>query len=131
VSFSLLRAAAAVSVLTLFMLAAAVSRPSFAADATEISPAVAQARAYFDRAPLVNVRLDRASALEFAEFTRSNVGKTLEIRADDKVIVRARLLEPLLGGELVINGLATVAEAEAFAKGLVSGQSKLIFRVAD
>lgn len=48
----------------------------------------------------VYVTLDEQSRKDFFEFSRRNVGKVIEILADDVVLVSPKILDPILGGHL-------------------------------
>ncbi len=40
----------------------------------------------------------------FAEFTANNVGRTVEVRIDGKVVMRPIIREPIKGGSVQVSG---------------------------
>ena len=68
---------------------------------------VVSATAGFDQRtnePIVEYKLSPASGKLFAEATRKNVGRKLEMRVDGQVVVSAVIREPILGGSGQISG---------------------------
>lgn len=65
--------------------------------------------------PQVAIRFDNIGARKFGEITKNNVGSMLAVILDDKVISAPRLNEAILGGNAVISGRFTVAEASNLA----------------
>ncbi len=117
--------------LVLMLLAAAMPWRAAADDASEISLKVLSARAFHTDAPGVTIRLDPAGREKLASFTRANTGRTLEIEFGGKVLMRAKLREPILGEVLAVSGAASVSEAVAIADQLSSGGAPLIVRAVD
>jgi preprotein translocase subunit SecD len=65
--------------------------------------------------PVINMVLTAQGARRLADITRRNVGKDLALRIDGKVLSSPRVMEPVLGGQLMISGIGTVEEAQAIA----------------
>jgi preprotein translocase subunit SecD len=80
---------------------------------------------------MVLFKLTEASARRFAELTTQNVGKTLAIRVDGRVLSKPVVREPILGGSGQISGGLTAEQARDIANRLASGAAKLEFEVAD
>lgn len=78
---------------------------------------------YDDRTgqPVINFRLDTAGARQFAEITRTNVGKPFAIVLDGKVLSAPVINEPIPGGSGQISGSFTLAEATDLAALLRAG----------
>lgn len=66
--------------------------------------------------PVLNVMLNKAGSQRLADLSTRYVGHETELALDGRVIVRPRILEPLLGGGLQITGVDTIAEAEQLLK---------------
>lgn len=71
--------------------------------------------------PVVSFRFDTRGAMQFGEVTRANVGQSLAIVLDGKVISAPRIREPILGGSGVITGNFTTQEAQDLALLLRAG----------
>ncbi|MBN9023096.1 MAG: hypothetical protein J0H08_13595 [Rhizobiales bacterium] len=84
---------------------------------------VVAALAAFDStgAAVVNVRLNPESQRAFDAFTTANVGRTIEVRVDGRVVSAPVIRDPITGGELVISGSLTVEEAGDLAMLLRDG----------
>jgi preprotein translocase subunit SecD len=117
--------------LVLLLLAAVLPWSAAADDANEISLKVLWARPFHTDAPGVTVRFDPASREKLAGFTRTNTGRTLEVEFRGKVLLRAKLREPVLGEVLGLSGIASASEAVAIAEQLSSGSAPLIVRAVD
>jgi preprotein translocase subunit SecD len=105
-----------------------------AAAAQPVTLDVASASLGFDQrtgAPMVLFKLTEGSARRFAELTTQNVGKTLAIRVDGRVLSKPVVREPILGGSGQISGGLTAEQARDIANRLASGAAKLEFEVAD
>src|SRR5262245_3309525 len=67
---------------------------------------IEKATAAFDertKEPVVTFRLTERSGRLFAEFTKMNIGRTIEIRVDGKVIMKPIIREPILGGSVQVS----------------------------
>jgi preprotein translocase subunit SecD len=71
--------------------------------------------------PVVSFRFDTRGAMQFGEVTRANVGRSLAIVLDGKVISAPRIREPILGGSGVITGNFTTQQAQDLALLLRAG----------
>ncbi len=65
-----------------------------------------------DGRPVVSFRFTSAGGKRFGEATKENVGRSLAIVLDDKVISAPRVNEPILGGSGIISGGFTVQQAK-------------------
>ncbi|MFZ0422507.1 MAG: hypothetical protein WAL80_06485 [Xanthobacteraceae bacterium] len=111
------------------LLAAAITASTIAsAFAQTLQIEVAQAEPGYDPrtgAPVVNFRMTPGSARAFAELTQKNVGRTVAVIVDGRVISKPVILQPILGGAAVIEDHLGVEEARTMAAGLSAGTSKL------
>ncbi len=71
--------------------------------------------------PIVNIEFNMSGAKKFAAMTSQNIGKTIAIVLDGKVISAPRVNEPILGGEVQISGSFSVQEANELAANLNAG----------
>ena len=71
--------------------------------------------------PVVSFRFDAAGGKRFGDTTSQNVGKRLAIVLDGQVISAPQVREPILGGNGIISGSFTVAEAQDLALLLRAG----------
>lgn len=79
---------------------------------------IAQAIAAYDAQsgmPVVNIRLEEASAERFAVFTRAHIGTRLAVMVDGVVISTPMINDAITSGNLVISGHMSMAEAERIA----------------
>ncbi len=83
------------------------------------------------REPVVTFRLTERSGRMFAEFTSNNIGRTVEIRVDGKVVMKPIIREPIKGGSVQVSGGFTLAEARELADRLNSGSAKVEADVVD
>ncbi|MGH6769241.1 MAG: SecDF P1 head subdomain-containing protein [Xanthobacteraceae bacterium] len=100
-----------------------------AASAQPLLLEVEKAEAAFDqrtRAPIISVRMSKASAKAFAELTQKSVGRPMAFRVDGKVLMKPVIREPVLGGAFQIsNSSFTVEEVKSLAAQLSSGAAKI------
>ena len=75
--------------------------------------------------PVVSVRMTAPSARAFAELTRTNVGRTVAIRIDGRVVMTPVIMEPIPSGMGQISGNFSVEQAREIAAGPASGASKM------
>ena len=68
--------------------------------------------------PSVQVTLAPKAAKLLAALTLENVGNIIELRVDGELLTSPVVQTPILGGELVISGALTMAEAKALAERL-------------
>jgi preprotein translocase subunit SecD len=74
---------------------------------------------------IVSYKMLETSGKLFAELTRKNIGRKLEIRVDGKPLIAPVVREPILGGAGQISGHFTVQQAHDLAARLNAGTSKL------
>jgi preprotein translocase subunit SecD len=79
--------------------------------------------------PMVSVRMTEESARDFARFTTENVGRTLDIRVDGKIVLQPIVREPIWGGAGQIP-VANAEEGRALAARLASGAAILEVEVS-
>ena len=71
--------------------------------------------------PYISLTLDNEGAAEFANVTRTNVGRRLAILLDGEVLSAPNIKEAILGGSAQISGQFTLDEASLLALALRSG----------
>ena len=67
----------------------------------------------------------------FAEFTANNIGRTVEVRIDGKVVMRPIIREAIKGGSVQVSGGFTLATAKELADHLNSGAARVEAEVVD
>ncbi|HZO46614.1 MAG TPA: hypothetical protein VFB68_12020 [Xanthobacteraceae bacterium] len=95
---------------------------------------IASAAPIFDertKEPVVAFRLTERSGRMFAEFTANNIGRTIEIRIDGKVMMRPIIREAIKGGSVQVSGGFTLATAKELADHLNSGAAGVEAEVVD
>jgi preprotein translocase subunit SecD len=88
----------------------------------------ADARVSFDQQtaqPIVAFRLTEPSRRMFGEFTARNVGRTVEIRVDGRVVVKPVVRVPIVDGVGQLSGGFSLDGAKQLAGRLSSGSAKL------
>ncbi len=87
---------------------------------------IVDARAQPDLAGVAAIMLtfEDAASTRLVKMTKRNVGKTIRISLDGKLLLEPFVQEPVEGGQLMISGTFTVSEAEKIAK-LISGKEPL------
>ena len=83
------------------------------------------------REPAVAFRLTERSGRLFAEFTGNNIGRTVEIRIDGKVVMKPIIREPIKGGSVQVSGGFTPKDALELADRLNSGAARVEAEVVD
>jgi preprotein translocase subunit SecD len=83
------------------------------------------------REPVVLFRLTERSGRMFAEFTANNIGRTVEVRIDGRVVMRPITREPIKGGSVQVSGGFTLASAQELADHLNSGAASVEAEVVD
>jgi preprotein translocase subunit SecD len=71
--------------------------------------------------PSVNITLKPEAKREFAELTRNRIGKSIAVILDGEVIIAPRVVTPIEGGQLIIQGDLTTGDAVRIAGLLTSG----------
>ena len=95
---------------------------------------VADAQPGFDQRtnePIVAFRLTPAAARRFADFTRENVGKVVDVRVDGRVVTSPVVREPILGGAGQISGNLSLIQAKEMAERLAAGKARLELAVRE
>ena len=75
--------------------------------------------------PELHIILSDASRETLAEFSRAHIGKTIMVRSNDRVLLQARLMSSLEGGQLRIANSQDMGEMQALVRALNSGDQKL------
>jgi preprotein translocase subunit SecD len=75
--------------------------------------------------PVVSFRMSAASAQAFAQLTRENIGRQIDIRVDGKSVMKPFVREPILGGMGQIAALLSQDQANALAARMATGQAKV------
>ena len=83
------------------------------------------------REPVVTFLLTARSGRMFAEFTTNNIGRTVEVRIDGKVVMRPIIREAIKGGSVQVSGGFTLKEAQELADRLNSGAARVEAEVVD
>lgn len=96
--------------------------------AKPLTLAIAKADVVHDPAPgqvALNLKLTPGSKQAFAAFTKANVGKTIDLSIDGAVVMSPRLVEPILGGEIMVSGTFAKGELRRLAERISSGSAKV------
>ena len=78
----------------------------------------------------LSLDLTPESRQAFAEFTTANVGKTINLSIDGKVVMAPRIMEPITGGKLMVSGNFAGGEVERIARKILDGDVKVQVDVA-
>ncbi|GLQ80453.1 hypothetical protein GCM10007881_39720 [Mesorhizobium huakuii] len=103
----------------------------FACDLAMAEPltlAIAKAAIVSDQASgqrALDLKMTPDSARAFADFTRANVGKVVDLSVDGAVVASPRLVEPILGGEVTLSGAFTAGELQRLAERISAGGAKV------
>ncbi|MFD1983206.1 hypothetical protein ACFSOZ_11050 [Mesorhizobium newzealandense] len=96
--------------------------------AEPLTLAIAKAVVVHDPAPgqaALNLKMTPDSARAFATFTTANVGKTIDLSVGGSVVMSPRLIEPILGGEVMISGRFAKGELRRLAERISAGKAKV------
>ena len=77
--------------------------------------------AYIDNQPVVSFQLTDEGTQLFADATRANIGKIIDIQLDGRSISSPKVNTAITGGSGYIEGMADVAEAQSLAMLIQSG----------
>ena len=105
---------------------------TIAAGAQRLEIAIERAELAYDPRtgqPLISFKMTEASARQFAELTRNNVGKPMSMRVDGRELTRPVIREPILGGTGQIAGNLTVQDAKDIAGRMSKGTAKVEFEI--
>lgn len=106
--------------ITLFACGLAMAEP--------LTLAIAKAAIVSDQASgqrALDLKMTPDSARAFADFTRANVGKVVDLSVDGAVVASPRLVEPILGGEVTLSGAFTAGELQRLAERISAGGAKV------
>ncbi|MBB6407444.1 SecDF P1 head subdomain-containing protein [Mesorhizobium sangaii] len=95
--------------------------------AEPLTLAIAKAVVVPDAAPgqvALNLKMTPDSGRAFAAFTKANVGKTIDLSVGGSVVMSPRLVEPILGGEVMISGRFAKGELRRLAEQISAGRAK-------
>ncbi|TPL78623.1 hypothetical protein [Mesorhizobium sp. B2-3-12] len=74
---------------------------------------------------MLSLELTPDSGKAFAMFTGANVGKIVELSIDGAVVTSPRIVEPILGGEIMVSGVFKPGEVERIAERISAGGSRV------
>ena len=114
------RLAALVATLLLASAAAAFAKP--------LLLAVAKVSVVTDRITeqkSLSLELTPKSREAFGEFTTQHVGDTIDLRIDGKVVMSPRLMEPILGGVIMVSGTFEPSQLVEIGKQIIPGGAKV------
>lgn len=100
--------------------------------AEPLTLAIAKAAVVSDAASgqmLLNLKMAPDSAKAFADFTKANVGRVVDLSVDGAVVSSPRLVEPILGGEVMLNGTFAAGELQRLADRISAGGAKVTVEV--
>jgi len=100
--------------------------------AEPLTLAIAKAAVVADAASgqmVLDLKMTADSAKAFADFTRANVGKVVDLSVDGAVAASPRLVEPILGGEVMLNGAFAAGELQRLAERISAGGAKVTVEV--
>jgi preprotein translocase subunit SecD len=100
--------------------------------AEPLTLAIARAAVVSDAASgqmVLNLKMTPDSAKAFADFTKANVGKVVDLSVDGAVVASPRLVEPILGGEVMLNGTFAAGELQRLADRISAGGAKVTVEV--
>jgi preprotein translocase subunit SecD len=106
-------------------MALSLSATTAAGDPFVLNVIAASSGTGYDGRPLVNVVLSDKARQLFGEFTKKNVGRTIETRFEGKVLMRAVLRTSIEGGQLQIGASFSEEDAKSLATRLSSGSSTI------
>ena len=100
--------------------------------AEPLTLAIAKAAVVSDAASgqmMLSLKMTPDSAKAFADFTKANVGKVVDLSVDGAVVASPRLVEPILGGEVMLSGTFAAGELQRLAQRISAGGAKLTVEV--
>ena len=100
--------------------------------AEPLTLAIAKAVVVPDPAPgqvALNLKMTPDSTQAFAAFTKANVGRTIDLSVGGSVVMSPRLVEPILGGEVLISGRFAKGELSRLAERISAGKAKVTIDV--
>ncbi|BCH10290.1 hypothetical protein MesoLj131c_45480 [Mesorhizobium sp. 131-3-5] len=100
--------------------------------AEPLALAIATAAVVSDQASgqrALNLKMTPDSTKAFADFTRANVGKVVDLSVDGAVVASPRLVGPILGGEVMLSGSFAPGELQRLAERISAGGAKVTVEV--
>ena len=100
--------------------------------AEPLTLAIAKAVVVPDPAPgqvALNLKMTPDSTQAFAAFTKANVGRTIDLSVGGSVVMSPWLVEPILGGEVLISGRFAKGELSRLAERISAGKAKVTIDV--
>jgi preprotein translocase subunit SecD len=73
----------------------------------------------------LSLELTPQSRDAFGEFTTQHVGATIDLRIDGEVVMSPRLMEPILGGLIMVSGTFEPAKLVEIGKQIIPGGAKV------
>lgn len=74
---------------------------------------------------MLSLKLTPDSGKAFAMFTGANVGKIVDFSIDGAIVTSPRIVEPILGGEIMVSGAFKPGEVERVAERISAGGSRV------
>jgi preprotein translocase subunit SecD len=68
-----------------------------------------------DAFPAINIILTKASGKQFEKFTKTHIGRRINVSANGKILTSPLILDAIPGGKLQISGLMTATEVAELA----------------
>ena len=100
--------------------------------AEPLTLAIAKAAVVSDAASgqmMLSLKMTPDSAKAFADFTKANVGKVVDLSVDGAVVASPRLVEPILGGEVMLSGTFAAGELQRLAQRISAGGARVTVEV--
>ena len=110
------------------LIAVLLLAPGAAAFAKPLQLAVAKVSVVTDRITeqkSLSLELTPKSREAFGEFTNAHVGDTIDVRIDGKVVMSPRLMEPILGGVIMVSGTFEPGQLVEIGKQIIPGGAKV------
>jgi preprotein translocase subunit SecD len=74
--------------------------------------------------PVVSITFGAAGGNRFADYTSAHVGELVAVIVDGVVLSAPRIMSPVLGGTVIINGQMSMADATRIASGILPSKEK-------
>jgi preprotein translocase subunit SecD len=73
----------------------------------------------------LSLELTPKSREAFGEFTNAHVGDTIDVRIDGEVVMSPRLMEPILGGVIMVSGTFEPGRLAEIGKSIIPGGARV------
>jgi preprotein translocase subunit SecD len=73
----------------------------------------------------LSLELTPKSREAFGEFTTAHVGDTIDLKIDGKVVMSPRLMEPILGGVIMVSGTFEPSQLVEIGKQIIPGGARV------